>query len=136
MSPKEENVYGHTATAILVLRITCHLISILIEPRVESWYCRSGIETGSTMTLKPEATGMEYDQDKVDEMTLALLSLTSFRDPGGVRAWKGQDWDTMERLHSKGYISDPKSKAKSVVLSEEGEKRSKELFVKHFALKR
>jgi hypothetical protein len=41
----------------------------------------------------------------------------------------------MERLHSKGYISDPKSKAKSVVLSEEGEKRSKQLFVKHFALK-
>ena len=72
---------------------------------------------------------MEYDQDKVDEMTLALLWLTSFKDPGGVRAWKGQDWDTMERLHSKAYISDPKSKAKSVVLSEEGEKRSKELFV-------
>ena len=88
------------------------------------------------MALKPGANGMEYDQDKVDEMTLAFLWLTSFKDPGGVRAWKGQDWDTMERLHSKGYISDPKSKAKSVVLSEEGEKRSKELFVKHFALKR
>jgi hypothetical protein len=42
----------------------------------------------------------------------------------------------MERLHTKGYISDPKSKAKSVVLSEEGEKQSKELFVKHFSLKR
>jgi hypothetical protein len=27
----------------------------------------------------------------------------------------------MERLHTQGYISDPKSKAKSVVLSEEGE---------------
>jgi hypothetical protein len=88
------------------------------------------------MAQKLEANGMEYDQDKVDEMTLALLWLTSFKDPGGVRAWKGQHWDTMERLHSKGYISDPKNKAKSVVLSEEGEKRSKELFVKHFALKR
>jgi hypothetical protein len=63
-------------------------------------------------------------------MTLALLWLTSLKDPGGVRAWKGQDWDTMERFHSNGYISDPKSKAKSVVLSEEGEKRSKELFEK------
>ena len=70
---------------------------------------------------------MEYDQDKVDEITLALLWLTSFKDPAGVRAWKGQDWDTMERLHTKGFISDPKSKAKSVVLSEEGEERSKEL---------
>jgi hypothetical protein len=42
----------------------------------------------------------------------------------------------LERLHTKGFISDPKSKAKSVVLSEEGEKLSKELFAKHFALKR
>jgi hypothetical protein len=42
----------------------------------------------------------------------------------------------MDRLHSKGYISDPKSKAKSVVLSEEGEKRSRELFAKYFSLKR
>jgi hypothetical protein len=36
---------------------------------------------GSTMALKPEANGMDYDQDKVDEMTLALLWLTSFKDP-------------------------------------------------------
>jgi hypothetical protein len=41
----------------------------------------------------------------------------------------------MDRLHSKGYISDPKSKAKSVMLSEEGEKRSKGLFAKYFSLK-
>jgi hypothetical protein len=88
------------------------------------------------MALKPEASGMEYDQDKVGEMTLALLWLTSFKDQGGVRARKGQDWDTMERLHSNGYMSDLKSKAKSIVLSEEGEKRAKELFEKHFALKR
>ncbi|HEY2467646.1 MAG TPA: DUF6429 family protein [Terracidiphilus sp.] len=78
---------------------------------------------------------MEYDQDKVDEITLALLWLTTFKDPVGKRAWKGQDWGTMERLHAKGYISDPKSKAKSVVLSEEGETRSRELFMKHFALR-
>ena len=75
---------------------------------------------------------MEYDQDKVDEITLALLWLTSFRNPSGLRAWKGQDWDTMERLHAKGYISDPKTKAKSVVLSEDARKLSQELFVKHF----
>ena len=69
-------------------------------------------------------------------MTLALLWLTSFKDPSGVRAWKGQDWETMERLHAKGFISDPKNKAKSVVLSEEGEKRSRQLFAKYFSLKR
>ena len=32
---------------------------------------------------------MEYDQDKVDEMVLALLYLTSFTDEFGTRAWKG-----------------------------------------------
>jgi hypothetical protein len=39
----------------------------------------------------------------------------------------------MDRLHANGYISDPKSKAKSVVLSEEGERLSRELFEQHFA---
>jgi hypothetical protein len=78
---------------------------------------------------------MDYDRDRIDEITLALLWLTSFKDPVGVRAWKGQDWDTMERLYTKGLISDPKSKAKSVVMSEEGERRSRELFAKHFGLK-
>ena len=79
---------------------------------------------------------MDYDQDKVDEMVLALLWLTSFNeDQYGARAWKGHDWEAMERLHAKGYISDPKSKAKSVVLSEEGERLSQELFERHFARK-
>jgi hypothetical protein len=52
---------------------------------------------------------MEYDRDKVDEMVLALLWLTP---AGDGRAWKGHDWDALDRLHAKGYISDPKSKAK------------------------
>ena len=55
---------------------------------------------------------MEDDPDKVDKMVLALLWLTS---AGKQRAWKSHDWDALERLHSKGYISDPRSKAKSVV---------------------
>jgi hypothetical protein len=77
---------------------------------------------------------MEYDKNKVDEVTLALLFLTSFRQDKrfAMQAWKGHDWDTMNRLHEKGYISNPKSKAKSVVLTEEGEKLSEELFEKYF----
>jgi uncharacterized protein DUF6429 len=73
---------------------------------------------------------MDYDKDKVDEITLALLYLVTWeRQEGlGPRAWKGFDWDTMNRLHKKGFISDPKGKAKSVVLSEESYKKSKELF--------
>ena len=75
---------------------------------------------------------MEYDKDKVDEMALALLYLTTFEERSGLRAWKGHDWDVLDRLHLKGYISDPKRKAKSVVVTEEGAKRSRELFEKYF----
>jgi hypothetical protein len=60
---------------------------------------------------------MEYDKDKVDEMILALLYLTTFKDGIALRAWKGLDWDSLDRLHEKGYIGSPKSKAKSVTLS-------------------
>lgn len=72
---------------------------------------------------------MEYDKNKVDDMVLALLFLTQC---GGGRAWKGHDWDALGRLHEKGMILDPVGKAKSVVLTEEGEKRCEELFFKHF----
>jgi len=82
-----------------------------------------------------EREAMEYDKDKVDEMVLALLCLTSSHYEYGTRAWKGMDWEAMDRLHKKGYISDPKGKAQSVVLTEEGEKLSKELFFKHFGAK-
>ena len=75
---------------------------------------------------------MEYDEDKVDEMVLALLYLTTHDQ--GTRAWKGLDWDAMDRLHDKGYIGNPKTKAKSVILTEEGERLSEELFEKHFGL--
>ena len=68
---------------------------------------------------------MEYDKDKVDEMVLSLLYQTSFDDKYATRAWKGMDWGAMERLHEKEYISNPKGKAKSVVLTEDGEKLSR-----------
>ena len=79
---------------------------------------------------------MEFDQNKVDEVVLALLWLTAFEvDEYGARAWKSHDWDALDRLHEKGYISDPKSKAKSVVLTEEGMARARELFERHFGRK-
>lgn len=80
---------------------------------------------------------MDSDEDKIDELTLALLYLvTHERHEGfGARAWKGFDWDTLNRLHEKGYISDPIGKAKSVGMSEDGFLRAKELFERHFAKK-
>lgn len=76
---------------------------------------------------------MAYNKDKVDEMTLALLYLVMHSDRDGSRAWKGFDWETMNRLHEKGYISNPKGKAKSVALSDEGARMAEVLFKKHFA---
>jgi len=75
---------------------------------------------------------MEYDKDKVDDMMLALLYLTTFQDGPILRAWKGMDWDISDRLHEKGYIGNPRGKTKSVVLTEEGAKRSRALFEKYF----
>ncbi|MFZ0061047.1 MAG: DUF6429 family protein [Pyrinomonadaceae bacterium] len=75
---------------------------------------------------------MEYDEGKVDEMVLALLHLTSFTEQGFARAWKGHDWDALNRLHEAGLISDPINKNKSIVLSQEGARRAEELFWKFF----
>ncbi len=71
-----------------------------------------------------------YDREKVDEMVLALLWLTV---EGDGRAWKSHDWNALDRLHERGYISDPKSKAKSVLLTDKGERRARELFALHFS---
>jgi hypothetical protein len=78
----------------------------------------------------------EFDAAKLDEIVLALLHLNSFSDRGVIRAWRGFDWDSLDRLHARDLISDPKSKAKSVVLSEEGSRLAEDLFRKHFVATR
>ena len=75
---------------------------------------------------------MQYDKDKVDDVVMALLYLNMFKDGLAIRAWKGFDWDSMNRLHEKGYIADPKSKARSVGVTEEGRERAEELFKRYF----
>ena len=77
---------------------------------------------------------MDYDKDKVDDLVLALLYLTTSRNEYGVRAWKGLDWETLARLYQKGYISDPQDKKPTVELSEEGAQRSEQLFFDYFGV--
>ena len=67
---------------------------------------------------------MELDTDKIDQAVLALLSLGRH---DGYRVWKGFDWAVMNRLHEQGYITDPVSKAHSVLLTEEGARESERL---------
>jgi hypothetical protein len=87
-----------------------------------------GLRYSSLNIVKPNL-------DKIDDAVLALLHLTSFTEGGQfrmTRAWKGHDWDALGRLHAKGFIGDPVGKAKSVVVSEEGQRRAEELFCRMF----
>lgn len=78
---------------------------------------------------------MKYDEEKIDEAVLALLWLNTYDDPDtGTRAWKGHDWDALDRLYKKRLIGNPVGKAKSVVVTAEGAKRSEELFRKLFGV--
>jgi hypothetical protein len=72
---------------------------------------------------------MDIDTDRIDEAVLALLYLGMH---GNGRTWKGFDWDAMNRLHEKGMISNPVGKAKSVVLTEDGEREAERLFYRMF----
>lgn len=68
---------------------------------------------------------MDMDTDKIDEAVLALLYLTLHDE---FRAWKGHDWDVLDRLYQKGMIDNPVGKVKSVVLTDKGLSESKRLF--------
>jgi hypothetical protein len=71
----------------------------------------------------------ELNSEKLAEAALAILSLTLHEG----RVWKGLDWDLMDLLFQKGWISDPKSKARSVVLTDQGERLASEFLIKYFA---
>lgn len=93
--------------------------------------------SGQLSSRTGNRNGAGYDPNKVDEVVLALLWLTAFdEDQFGARAWKSHDWYALERPHAAGYISDPRSKAKSVVLSPAGVRRARGLFEQHFSRKR
>lgn len=59
----------------------------------------------------------ELDPDRIDQAVLALL-LHGLHDEA--RAWKTFDWNALDRLHARGLISNPASRAKSVVFTDEG----------------
>jgi len=75
---------------------------------------------------------MELDERKIHDAVLALLYLTLHKDH---RAWKSFPFAAMNGLYERGMILNPVSKAKSVVLTEEGEaeaeRLAQQLFAKH-----
>lgn len=69
--------------------------------------------------------------DKVDRLALLLIFLSSWEEKAAGetanRAWKGYDFDILDRLEEKGYISQSSRTAKSLYLTEAGLQKAKEL---------
>ena len=72
---------------------------------------------------------MTLDTDKIDDATLAILSLTLHY---GTQVWKGVDWAITDRLHEKGLIEDPRRKSKSLTLTPEGLERARAILEREF----
>lgn len=78
---------------------------------------------------------LQIDFDRIDEAILALMFLSLHSDgppPSTWRAWKSFDWSAMDRLHEQDLILSPTGKARSVVLTDEGRRRSQEAFNRLF----
>jgi hypothetical protein len=75
---------------------------------------------------------MEIDESKVDEAVMAVLYL-SLHDE--CRAWKGVDWDVLNRLHERKLIGNPVGRQKSVQFTPEGLLEAERCFHTLFARK-
>ena len=75
---------------------------------------------------------MAYNGDKVDDMVLAILYLGMWQDRTGTHAWERHDWGALNRLYEKGYLGDPKGRAKSVIITDEGRIKAEQLFQQLF----
>jgi len=67
----------------------------------------------------------------LEDLTLLLLYVQSWREKVGeslyvARSWKGYDFDVLDRLAKKGYVSSSHG-AKSIILTDEGLKRGEDL---------
>ena len=97
------------------------------RPEIAGWQSEAPVRYCRYMAL-PDG----IDRDKLVEVALAMLHLTTHGGGYGTRAWKNMNWDLLDALHDRGWISDPKSKAKSVAFSDESERLAAEFFEKHF----
>jgi hypothetical protein len=73
---------------------------------------------------------MAFNRERAGDLVLALMQLTLHEER---RAWKSFDWDVMNDLFERGFITDPRREAKSVLLTDEGLARSREMYDKYLA---
>lgn len=86
----------------------------------------------NSLSTKSEAAMKKTERDKlIDELTLALLYLTSFTEeenPNVRMSWKSHDWSAMDRLVADGFIAKPKCfRTHSRTLTNEGIEKAKDL---------
>jgi hypothetical protein len=79
------------------------------------------------------AVPIDVDKEKLAKAALAILWLGAHSDGRATRVWKQMDWDLTDLLFERGWISDPKTRAQSVVLTEEGERLSENFFQELFS---
>ena len=91
------------------------------------------VSSGSAINITSEVIDHKHRPDHIGDAVLALLFLGRH---DGMRTWKSFDWAAMERLYTKGLISDPVGKAKSVIFTDEGLRQSEALFRKLFTVGR
>jgi hypothetical protein len=80
------------------------------------------------------AARMDAKDTIIEELTLLLLDLTSWREDGmGAavrRAWKGYPFEALDALEAKGFLAQGR-RAKSVYLTDTGALRAAELRKKY-----
>ncbi|QOR34849.1 transposase [Clostridium sp. 'deep sea'] len=73
-------------------------------------------------------------EDKVKELTLMLLYLTSWQENEYgfkyTRSWKGYNFNILDKLYEQDYIAGSK-RAKSVGITEEGIEKARQLLKKY-----
>lgn len=75
-----------------------------------------------------------YDERRVQDTVLALMHLNAHEEQFGWRAWKSFPWEATDGLYERGLIGDPRSKAKSVVLTDGGAELAEQLFREMFGI--
>lgn len=71
-----------------------------------------------------------FSDDKIDELVLALMGALEFENG---RVWKRIDFTVMDRLHAKGYITDPAGRRASVFLTEDGLAKARALAARYLS---
>jgi hypothetical protein len=110
-----------------------------IYGRISRWLESEGIEPTNPKE-PPEVPESQADkgesrQASLEELTLLVIHLSSWEEEVAPdltvrRAWKGYLFEVLDALEEKGYISQTR-RAKSVTLTEEGERWAEELAARY-----